>query len=199
MIYNSIEIIPAKIYFKIEQTGSIELLTDEKKPDMAILSEVWKHLKKQNNALPESLEGKMVHSVNVRLGILNSRIEAVSMAVHVLKHMFNQQMMDILIEKEYFTKDYDHTDNEKFQMDLIKVNRETEALQMKVDLLNDKLPKEDKNKKKVTFDQSVMGWAAFTGSGFIDPNLITLSQYYAIMNLGEDKIKSLERVSGKNK
>lgn len=195
MIHVSIETIPAKMYFRIQETGSVELLTDEKKPDIPKLQEIWAELKKQHGKLPESHERKRTHSLYVRLEQLSAKLESTTLAIHHLQSLFDQELLEILISYEYLTEGYVVKSQEQFQKDLKKIFRETEALQIKMDAIKIRLPKV-KDEKKITFDQSVMAYAAFTGSGFIDPNLITLTQYYALVNMGKDKIKSLENGKG---
>lgn len=195
MIYTSIELIPAKIFFKVQETGNLTLLTDEENADQQSLAQIWEQLKKQNGALPESEEGKRTLSIATRLEMLSARLEAVTLAAHHLKSVYDQDLMDILISKGYFPEDYQFTDQEQLVEDLKRVDREAEALEIKIKMHKGKLPKQD-GKRKITFDQSVMGYAAFTGSGFIDPNTITLTQYYALINLGAEKIKALEDGKG---
>lgn len=195
MIYTSIELIPAKIFFRIQETNNLTLLTDEENVDKQVLAQIWEQLKEQNGSLPESEEGKRTLSIATRLEMLNARLESVTLATHHLKSVYDQELMDLLISKGYFPEDYKFTDQEQLVEDLKRVDREAEAIQIKINLHKDKLPKDD-GKKKITFDQSVMGYSAFTGSGFIDPNTIALTQYYALINLGAEKIKALENGKG---
>lgn len=197
MIYTSIETIPAKIFFRIQDTGDVSLLTSDEKPNLQKLGQIWEELKAQNSALPESEDGKKTLSIATRLETLSARLESVTLAAHHLKSLYDQDLMNLLISKGYFPEDYKYESQEKLVADLHRVDQEAEALQAKIDLHKQKLPKEESG-RKITFDQSVMGYAAFTGSGFIDPNQITLTQYYALINLGDEKMKALERDSSKN-
>lgn len=190
MTYDSPDIIPAKIYFKILETGEVELLSTEiKKFDKLI--EIWEKINEEY--VSENKKQKQDKSFDLykRIESLSAKFEAIKLSVMVLKYQDDQELKDLLLKYGYKFSD----DEEK---DLDRILRESESLQIKIENLRNQLPKVD-NKKKLSFDETVMSYAAFTGSGFIDTNKITLTQYDALINIGNQKMKALEsHGQGKN-
>lgn len=191
MIYTSIDTIPYKVFWKIKESGNLTLLTDDPKPNEEALREIWEQILIQYGQLPEATEEKKTLDISSRLEELNARLESVTLAAHHLKSLYDQELMDMLISKGYFPEGYEVEDEEQFKEDLKRVDREAEAIQVKINLQKQRLPKKE-NERKITFDESVMGYAAFTGSGFIDPNTITVTQTLALYALGAEKMKVLE-------
>ena len=190
MTYDSPDIIPAKIYFKILETGEVELLSTEIK-DFEKLVAIWEKI--NDEYVSENKNQKQDKSFDLykRIESLSAKYEAIKLSVKVIKYQDDQELKDLLIKYGYKFS----SDEEK---DLDRILRESESLQIKIENLKNQLPKVD-TKKKLSFDETVLSYAAFTGYGFIDTNKITLTQYDALINIGNQKMKALEsHGQGKN-
>lgn len=186
MIYNSIDIIPAKLFFKILETGEIELLSNEK-CDNNRLQELWSELQKQQDQIAINNETNKVLQISKRIETLSSKYEAVKLAVKYLSLKYDDDLVDVLKGFGYkFTND--------LRKDLERIARENKAIELIISRLQKKLPKVEESNKK-SLDNVIMTYAIITELGFIDSNKITLTQYYALIEAGNQKIKALENGS----
>lgn len=191
MTYDSPDIIPAKIYFKILETGEVELLSTKIK-EFDKLVEIWEKINEEYVSENKSQKQDKSFDLYRRIEILGARYESIKLSVIGLKIEDDQELKDLLIKYGYKFSDDDE------EKDLDRILRESESLQIKIENLRNQLPKVD-TKKKLSFDETVLSYAAFTGSGFIDTNKITLTQYDALINIGNQKMKALEsHGQGKN-
>lgn len=180
-MYDSIETIPAKTYFKIVETGNLRLLsktaTDEE------LERAWGQIESEHEALGDG--DKKALDVPKKIETLWARYESVRLAIHVLRRSDDDQMKDLLRSKGFRI-------GEDLDNDLDQIEKEAEAIYIKIDALRKKLPKADTG-TKAPFDKVVLGYGALVGTGWIDTNTITLTQYYALIETGNEKIKAFER------
>lgn len=205
MIYDSIDIIPAKIFFKISDTGNLKLLvTDESVYDDNKLSLIWKNIEDENISLDNTNSIQKVVDVTKKIESLYAKFEAIKLAVYYLKKKIDNELIDLLLSYGYKfkwnEKEYSLENKLQYQKDLDKIERESQTIYDKIERLQQKLPKPKENKdKKIPFDEVILGYGVITEAGFIDSNKITLTQYYALIKIGNEKIKSIEKSIQKSK
>lgn len=181
MIYRSAETIPAKLFFKILESEDYSLLSN-KKTDKD-LKAIFENIKKEDNEMISNREVFKVLNLSKRIESLSSRHESIKLIIYHLRSKFDQELLDIL-------KDYGYKLTGDLQADLDIVERESDALDIKIKSLESKMPTQEG--EQLSFDENVLMYSAFTGLGYIDPNVLPLSQYRALINNGNKKIKSLE-------
>lgn len=190
-MYDSIDVIPAKIYFKILETGDISLLSKEEE-DAGVLALIWELIEAQHEELTQGKEEKKVLDLSKSIESLASRYESIRIAVYYLRREHDQELFDLLVGKG-FNLDGD------IQEALDRVDRESEGIIAKIERLSLKIPKINKESSaKTNFDKVVLSYGAITGLGFVDTNNITITQYYALIETGNEKIKALEGAANKN-
>lgn len=188
MIYNSVDTIPAKIFFKIVKTGKLSLLSTEKTPDEQ-LQEVWLNIQEENDAITPNKGGKKVIDLYSKIETISAKQTAIGLAVRALKLNPDKELIQLLKAHGYKFKDIDT--KEQFINELERIERENETESIRIKTLQDQLPKVDESKEESNFDDTVFSYGAFTGLGFIDTNKITLTQYYALIKNGNEKMKAL--------
>ena len=191
MIYNSIERIPHKIYLEVESTSNLELLTDEDNIPIEKLIQAWNQIKKEHSELPEDAEERKVLNLARTLQELCAKLECIELSVHHLESLYDQELVDQLRSYNYQLRDGD-----EFESDLSRIKRESEGLFIRTEAMKEKLPKQDDNKEQVTLDETVLAYCSITSLGFINPNEITTTQFYALIKTGNQKMKSLENGQG---
>jgi hypothetical protein len=186
MIYNSAEIIPAKLFFKILATEDYTLLSDKKYSQKELL-EAWNIIKEEHDKLNPDNNSDKVLNLSKRIESLVSKYESIRLSIYHLRVLEDDELLSVL-------KNYDYKFTGNLQEDLDVAERHSNALIDKIKELEERMPKVNKKgKDDLNFDEAVMSYSSFIGSGFIDPNTIKLSQYYALINIGNKKIKSLEK------
>lgn len=189
MLYDSIDTIPAKTYFKIIESGDLKLLLSDGKRtinNISALEDAWEKLEAEHSAIEEGKRDNTVMDISKKIESMAAKYEAITYAISYLRKLDDADLVRLL-------------NNYGFQLDgdieqcLNRIESESEAIQIKIERERNKLPKEDKdNSKKTTFDKVVLSYGAITGLGFVDTNKISLTQYYALIETGNEKIKALE-------
>ncbi len=185
MIYNSVQIIPAKLFFHISETEEYGLLSD-KKLDSDQLKTIWLILEEEHKKLNPNKKVNKTLDLSKKIEELYAKHQKILLAVQYLKSRRDEDLIELLEKSNY------HFDLQDYDNSLERIERESQSILIRIESLEKKLPKPTTTKETVTFDQTVMSYSAFSGSGFINPNKITLSQYYALINIGNNKMKALE-------
>ena len=197
MIYDSPEIIPAKLYFKILETGKISLLSNELL-SIEKVKKAWQKLEEEYSTKKDSKRQDKIINISKRIEGLKANIEFVSLAVYYLRNLKDNELIDKLKSKGYkfnWIEKGEETEITEaiFQDDLDRIERESQALELKIKILEKPIPKQSgSNGEQVTFDETVLMYASFTGLGYVNPNEIPLTQYDAMIVNGNKKMKALE-------
>lgn len=202
MVHISPETIPAKVYFKIIDGGPLTLLTDEKNVSNEVLEAAWKSIE-TNYKRDDNKEQTKTLDLQKRMERFSARLESVVLSVHYLRTIKDDELISNLKgwnfrfdwkkENEYESEAIAEA---IYQNDLNRIERESETIKHKIDRLMVQLPKRDENDDAedvaMSFDESVLMYAAFTGLGYVNPNDIPLTQYDALIKAGNKKMKALE-------
>lgn len=185
MIYDSLDIIPAKIFFRIQSSGDLFLLTDQNKSEQE-LKTIWELLESEHNEINPNKDENRSLNIFRKMEELSSKYESIKLAVHHLKNHLDLELVDLL-------KSYNYKFTNNINKDLSRIERESKAFEVKISRIQSKLPKEkEEDKSVISFDQVVLSYSSLVGSGFVDTNSITITQYYALVNIGNQKLKALE-------
>ena len=198
MTYDSLDIIPAKLYNRIEMTGDVRLLTDDPKVPTYFLEELWSILEKEDLRISSDKEVGKTLDISRRVEELNSQLEGVTLAVHVLKSVVDWDLIDKLKEYHYDFKFESIEDKRRsrlqYKKDLEKIERHANTMEVRIGRLRSKLPKKDDDGDSVTvttFDETILSYSAVVGTGLVDTNAITRTQYHALIKTGNQKMKAL--------
>lgn len=187
MTYDSVDIIPSKLFFKILETGDIKLLSDEEKNEET-LNKIWIEIQSQDSDLIKDNKRDKVIDLSKRIESLLARIESIKLAVFHLKILPDDDLLELL-------KNFGYKFSDNLDSDLERVERETEAILLKIKIdqrrLNNLKPKKDSD-KKVPFDETILSYSAFTHLNF-RPNTITQSEYRALISVGNQKIEAIQK------
>lgn len=192
MTYDSLDIIPLKLFIKISNTRDYSLLTDEK--DVLFdTKKIFQQLEAEYEALGLDKNMSKILDIHKRIEALKLKYDCVMMAVQSLKFEKNVDLLNILNEFRYKQKE-----SESYMQYLQRVEGEIKAINIKIKRLEMKLPKsEDKDKSQVTIDRVILGYCAITGLTY-NTNKITVTQFHALKLTAEDKIKAVEEARAKS-
>lgn len=185
MIYKSAEIIPAKLFFKILESGDYSLLSS-KKTDKD-LKAIFENIEKEDDNINHNKDMFKVLNLSKRIESFAYTREAVKLSIYHLRKIKDDELIDLL-------KNYGYKFTDDLQADLDVIERESSSFEIRIKTLEDKMPKLKSGGEELSFDENVLMYAAFTDLGYIDPNKLPLSQYRALINNGNKKIKALENV-----
>lgn len=200
MIYNSVDNIPAKLYYTIQATGAYNLLVVGGRYSEKEISDAWNQIEQENMDQPGNGGLEKILTISKKVESLSCGYEGASCALHVLKAYRDEELIEKMVEQGYkFTwkKGDDSEENEKrWLKDLKNIENEINGLKIRLDSAKAQLPKvdedEDSKKGNETFESTLLSYSTFIGAGFIDTNKIVLSQFNAIINIGNEKIKNIK-------
>jgi hypothetical protein len=188
MIYDSLEILPYKLFMRIvENTSLITLLSTNKDEDVEVLKAIWESLFEEYKEIsPEKEEMKLLH-LKKEIEYLECKHKGIAVALSALDFDYNQELVDILIGYGY------KLSKETYYDDLKRIERESEALLMKAKNIKKRLPKEDANSvsTKVTIDRVFAFYSSVLGYDF-EYNEVSVTKVLALKEQVNAKLKSIE-------
>jgi hypothetical protein len=196
MIYNSLDLIPLKLYLKIHASGDVSLLTNKKK-HLNQCPGIWSKLKEDYSKLGLNPDTKNIIDISRRLSRMKVRYNFVNSAVDCLMFERYEDFEIKLRNMRYQLRETHYLE------DLLKIKNDSESLITKIKRLQKQLPDfeedpNDKGKDSVpTIDRIIIGYCSVVGVHY-DTNEITVIQFDALKQAFNDKIKSLEASASEN-
>lgn len=195
MIYDSLEIIPYKIFMRIVEDNSlIHLLSSNKEEDKELLQKIWNDLFQEYTAIsPEKEEMKLLQ-LEKEIAFIECKHKGIMVALTALDFDYNQELVDILLSYGY------RLSKETYYEDLKRIEREASALEMKAKNIKKRLPKKDSNSvsTKVSIDRVFAFYSSVLGYDF-DYNTISVTKVLALKEQVDNKLKSIEDQIKRNK
>lgn len=195
MIYDSLEIIPYKIFMRIVEDNSlIHLLSSNKEEDKELLQKIWNDLFQEYTAIsPEKEEMKLLQ-LEKEIAFIECKHKGIMVALTALDFDYNQELVDIILSYGY------KLSKETYYEDLKRIEREASALEMKAKNIKKRLPKKDSNSvsTKVSIDRVFAFYSSVLGYDF-DYNTISVTKVLALKEQVDNKLKSIEDQIKRNK
>lgn len=187
MIYNSLEILPYKTFFKIVDSQDVSLLKNGAEAEEIDLKELWESLLKEYNEISPEKEEMNLLRVKRDIEAIECKYKAIQVSLSALDFHYDDDLIEILQSYGYkLTK-------ENYYDDLSRIARESEALLMKSANIKKKLPKVDANSAstKVTIDRLFAFYSSVLGFDF-DYNTISVTKVLALKEQVQSKVKPQE-------
>lgn len=187
MIYNSLEILPYKTFFKIVDSQDVSLLKNGAEAEEIDLKELWESLLKEYNEISPEKEEMNLLRVKRDIEAIECKYKAIQVSLSALDFHYDDDLIEILQSYGYkLTK-------ENYYDDLKRISRESEALLMKSANIKKKLPKVDANSAstKVTIDRLFAFYSSVLGFDF-DYNTISVTKVLALKEQVQSKVKPQE-------
>lgn len=192
MIHDTAETVPAKVYFKIADGGELKLLSSDGSHSKEELEAAWKKISDEYNAIShESKESAKNLNIYKRLESLVSEYKSVLYYITSARYLRDPEMILQLNEWGYKIEWNEKDSVEDLLSQLDTAENHLEGLMIKIKVERNKLPK-PKSGTHITFEENVLGYAAFTDQGYVDPNTLPLLQYHALVAMGNKKMKHLK-------
>lgn len=192
MIYDSLDTLPVKTFYKIQETGNFKLLNldleneEEAKTLFDQLSDEFNKIDKGDNYETEFM-------LNKTIAYIESKQNLCTLGLEILRFELNQEVKEA-IEKELHIKI--RTKNTAYYY------KDLERVEGKMAVLNSKKQKLIEQKKKVSqngnsdssfsIDDALASISAILGVSF-DFNTLSCTSYLAYKKQTESKVKSQEK------
>lgn len=189
MIYDSIDTIPLKLYFKIESTKAYQLISD-KIIDIKKAKNTFLEIKKEYEKIVPPKHNNTLDKLS-NLNQYDCQKRACVIAIYILKNGWNSQMANILNTNGFKITEATH------EQDLIKIESEIEG----IDFLMEDIIKQlnlKKDEKKITLD-TYYAYASKILGVLLDANNITLSQHLSYTEVVNKEIETRKKQWQKGK
>lgn len=194
MIYDELDVLPLKLYYKICKTGNVNLLSTEP-IDQAQLLSIWDRLSVEFEELQGSDTSKREFRLNKQISSLEYAYKMVNLCCVSLEFELDNEIVDLLNEHGFII---DTTSSGSYYNSIKRIRRKIETNLIKTSTLKNQLPKEEKNSSntKINLDEVMASFCAILGIDF-DYNTISVTKFNAIKKQVDNKMKSYEKMSNK--
>lgn len=190
MIYDSLDIIPFKLFKKVAETGNFLLLSTDSNTDSEQLSAIWDRMHEEHLSKNQTTESKKIFKLNKNIDELIATQKTIVIACGCLEFDFDQDMYDI-VTSYGFKISLEST--EAYYSDLDKILRESNAFIIKAEYYKGMLPEEKKENEEFSVDDVMASYSAILGYSIGKHNEVTYTEYYShekSVNAKIDSIKS---------
>ncbi|UYW02113.1 hypothetical protein K5I29_04220 [Flavobacterium agricola] len=194
MIYDELDVLPLKLYYKICKTKDVTLLSTEPADEVKLL-EIWQRLTAEYEELESSESSKREFRLNKQISLLECAYNMVHLCCVELEVNIDNETIQMLNDLGFMV---DTTSNELYYASISKIRKRIETNQIKIAALKNQLPKEEikGNERKVNLDEVMASFCAILGIDF-DYNTISVTKFNAIKKQVDNKMKSYEKMSNK--
>ncbi|URM37137.1 hypothetical protein [Flavobacterium anhuiense] len=195
MTYDSLDIIPYKVFVKIAETNNWKLLsdtiTDEKE-----LYDIWMKLYDEHLNQESNSEGKRVFRISKEIDSLQVQLKIILMSCEALRFDVYDELVNRLAKYGYQLR-CDNNDN--YHNDINQIERESNALKIKMKTLQNLLPKADAD-KKYNVDDVMASYCTILGFHIGDFNTITYTAFFGYEKQANAKVKAIkeQQINRKN-
>lgn len=192
MTYDSLDTIPLKLFLKILHTKDFTLLTTESNRAFDVEA-IWKQLESEFKALDPNNDVDKLLKTLIKVERYTAQYNAIKMAIPCLKFERDLDLENRLREQGFKLSETN------FLNDLERIDLESESIMLLINEHSAKLPKKDSSNKKATnIDEVILGYCYVTGLQYTDTNIITVTQFYGLKNIFNEKVKAVEMQKSKN-
>lgn len=192
MIYDSLDTLPVKTFYKIQETGNFKLLNPDEESENET-KELFDRLSDEFNKIDKGDNYETEFMLNKTIAYIESKENLCTLGLQILRFELNQEVKEV-IEKELHIKI--RTKNTAYYY------KDLERVEGKMAVLNSKKQKLIEQKKKVSqngnsdssfsIDDALASISAILGVSF-DFNTLSCTSYLAYKKQTASKVKSQEK------
>lgn len=165
------------------------MVTSDEKPKKEELEEIWDELQDEHKERDGSDKSGKLFSVYKRLKVLEGEYMIITSVIRYLYSKEDEELIEYLSNLGY------KVDKDNYEKSLDNIHNQASGILVKIKRLQKRLPKKS-DKKGIDIDQAIYGYASMAEIAISDTNTVTMSQYYAIKELGEQRLKNIKKNGG---
>lgn len=190
MIYDTLDILPIKTFYKIQETGNIDLLNPSNAPSEIDFSELFDHLSDQFNMLDKGDDFDREFMLEKEISHLESKVKLLTLGVDILRFEYNDEIK-LIVEKEIHHKIRTNR-TEYYYKDLERIDKKILLINSKIQRLLDQRKSNNGNaSSNSTIDDMLASICSILSVSF-DFNTIPCTTYLAYKKQTNSKIKAQE-------
>ena len=190
MIYDTLDILPIKTFYKIQETGNVDLLNPSNASSEIDFSELFDHLSDQFNMLDKGDDFDREFMLEKEISHLESKVKFLTLGVDILRFEYNDEIK-LIIEKEINHKIRTNR-TEYYYKDLERIDKKILLINSKIQRLLDQRKSNNGNaSSNSTIDDMLASICSILSVSF-DFNTIPCTTYLAYKKQTNSKIKAQE-------
>jgi len=190
MIYDSLDILPIKTFYKIQETGNIDLLNPSNDPRDIDFNELFDRLSDQFNMLDKGDDFDRELVLEKEIAHLESKVKFLTLGVDILRFAYNDEIK-LIIEKEIHHKIRTNR-TEYYYKDLERIDKKILIINSTIQRLLDQRKSNNGNaSSNSTIDDMLASICSILSVSF-DFNTIPCTTYLAYKKQTNSKIKAQE-------
>jgi len=195
MIYKSLRTLPKIVQMDIIATGDLSLLCsqEEEVPNEELIA-IWVSLQEEFNQRYNKQKTSKVFNIYKEIEFLEKKYTVIKCAVDALSFDVHDELIELLQAYGYtLRKDF-------YNEDLERIERESEAILIKINKFTDQLPKQkEKNEQSEASITEIMGaYSTILGYDF-DFYTISVEKFHVMESQVKTKVSIIEKQNTKNK
>jgi hypothetical protein len=197
MIYDSLDIIPYKLFLKIEEVGDVSLLSDEE-CDVQQLLVTWEKMYEDHLTRNQSSESKKIFKLSKRIDELIAMNKVIVIGCRCLRFEYNEELVSMITGYGY-NLGTESTVN--YYECLDRIERESNAYVVKAEYYKGMLPEQkgENDKSEFTADDVMASYSSILGFSIGDFNKVTYNAFYGYEKQVNAKGNVLVKGSEKNR
>ncbi|WP_177764019.1 hypothetical protein [Flavobacterium sp. I3-2] len=196
MIHDTLDYLPVKTFFKIQQTGNFKLLATAEEniseKDLEVLFDKLSDEFQELNAEDNSVRNFMLLK---EISHLEAKLKTAMCGIEILRFEANNSVMIALCELLNLNIRTNRTDY--YYKDLDRAESKARLINKSIEKLRDQLPKKDQTKSD-SIDDTLAAISMITGVSF-DFNMLSCTAYAALIKQTKQKVKAQEESLNKLK
>ncbi|WP_445453088.1 hypothetical protein [Flavobacterium sp. 25HG05S-40] len=196
MIYKTLRTLPKVTQIEIIETGNIRLLcSNEEEIDINELALIWEQLQADFNEKYNKQQHSKVFNVYKEIEYLDKKYTIIKCAVDSLEFNVDNDLIELLQSYGY------RLTLENYNEDLKRIDRESEAITIKINKFKEKLPKQSEQTESSGFSiiENMGAFISILGFDF-DFYTVSVEKYHdALEKQVKNKIAAIEKQNAKNK
>ena len=190
MIYDTLDILPIKTFYKIQETANVGLLNPNGEQIDFDISELFDRLSDRFNTLDKGDGFDREFILEKEIAHLESKVKLLTLGVEILRFEYNDEIKNT-IEKEIHHKIRTNR-TEYYYKDLERIEKKTLLINAKIQRLKDQQKSNNGNESSnSTIDDMLASICSILGVSF-DFNTIPCTTYLAYKKQTNSKIKAQE-------
>lgn len=196
MIYKTLRTLPKVTQIEIIETGNLQLLcSKEEECDVNELALIWEKLQSDFNQKYNKEKQSKVFNVYREIEFLDKKYTIIKCAIESLSFDFNDELEAMLAEYGY------RLSKENYIEDLKRIDRESEAITIKIKKFQEQLPKQSEEAQTSNFSiiENMGAFSSILGFDF-DFYTVSVEKYHdALERQVKLKVAAIEKQNSKNK
>lgn len=195
MIYKNLRTLPKVTQLDIMDTGELNLLCSAgEEVSIEELQAIWISIQEEFNQRYNKQKTSKVFNLYKEIEYLEKKYTIIKCAVDALSFDFHEELIELLQGYGYRLR------KEFYNDDLKRIERESEAIVIKINRFVDQLPKPKKEAEHSDFSiiETMGAYSMILGYDF-DFYTISVEKFHALENQVKNKLSSIEKQNTKKK